>query len=451
MKTTFLFNRIMKTVIVFVMSLFVFADISAQVSEFITTWKTDNQGASGTNQVRFPGYGSNYTLTWEEVGNPTNNGKVENVTVSLKQPYVEITFPNPGTYQIKVAIGQDFWGFKHRPITGVTYDNNKLLSVDNWGWTQWIDIAHAFYQCENMRILATDVPDLSKCNSLQWVFAKTKNFNEPINDWDVSTIKDLYCTFCDAEAFNQPLDQWDVSNVTTMRNTFSGLSAFNQPIGNWNVGNVTLMNNTFGGNAVFNQPLDNWDVSNVTNFGGIFFRAYAFNQNLGNWKLNSVAADSPKFTLTRSGLDCNNYSLSLMGWAANTNVSQGVTLEALGMQYGPAAADARNTLLNSKGWLFGTGASDSYNADCEVVTSVNPLWNNTSFTVYPNPASDILYVELPDEMSLNSNVDIYDFTGKLIKTTKINKKSGTINVSAFPKGIYLVKIGNTTHKVMIDK
>ena len=42
-------------------------------------------------------------------------------------------------------------------------------------------------------------------------------------------------------AFNQPIGNWDVSNVTNMFSMFSNAAAFNQPIGDWNVSNVTNM------------------------------------------------------------------------------------------------------------------------------------------------------------------------------------------------------------------
>ena len=44
-----------------------------------------------------------------------------------------------------------------------------------------------------------------------------------------------------ASAFNQPLDNWDVSSVENMREMFRGAISFNQNINNWNVSSVTSM------------------------------------------------------------------------------------------------------------------------------------------------------------------------------------------------------------------
>ena len=45
--------------------------------------------------------------------------------------------------------------------------------------------------------------------------------------------------------FNQPLNNWDVSNVRDMINMFNGASSFNQPLNNWNVSNVKEMGYMF--------------------------------------------------------------------------------------------------------------------------------------------------------------------------------------------------------------
>ena len=48
-----------------------------------------------------------------------------------------------------------------------------------------------------------------------------------------------------ASAFDQPLDQWDVSSVTTMRSIFNRASTFNQNISNWDVSKVEHMQFVF--------------------------------------------------------------------------------------------------------------------------------------------------------------------------------------------------------------
>ena len=46
------------------------------------------------------------------------------------------------------------------------------------------------------------------------------DFNENINDWDVSNVTNMSYMFCNCHNFNQPLNSWDVSNVKNMKNIF---------------------------------------------------------------------------------------------------------------------------------------------------------------------------------------------------------------------------------------
>ena len=49
-----------------------------------------------------------------------------------------------------------------------------------------------------------------------------KSFNQPLNNWDVSNVENMFGMFCNAESFNQPLNNWDVSNVIYMDEMFIG-------------------------------------------------------------------------------------------------------------------------------------------------------------------------------------------------------------------------------------
>ena len=46
------------------------------------------------------------------------------------------------------------------------------------------------------------------------MFSTADAFNQPIGDWDVSSVTNL--AECLVNSFNQPIGDWDVSNVTDM-------------------------------------------------------------------------------------------------------------------------------------------------------------------------------------------------------------------------------------------
>ena len=54
------------------------------------------------------------------------------------------------------------------------------------------------------------------------MFRSCKNFNQPLNSWNVSNVTNIGCMFWCCENFNQPLNSWNVSNATSMSFMFSG-------------------------------------------------------------------------------------------------------------------------------------------------------------------------------------------------------------------------------------
>jgi surface protein len=96
------------------------------------------------------------------------------------------------------------------------------------------------------------------------LFSQAVNFNESLNNWDVSKVTTMFNMFYGAKAYNQPMDNWDVSKVTTMDSMFAGAAAYNQPLKDWDVSKVTRMDYMFEGAAAFNQNLCAW--GNVASF-----------------------------------------------------------------------------------------------------------------------------------------------------------------------------------------
>ena len=66
--------------------------------------------------------------------------------------------------------------------------------------------------------------------------------------------------FIGASACNQPLNNWDTSSVTTMRYTLNGARAFNQPLNKLDTSSLTDIQQMFHSASVFDQPLNKRDV-----------------------------------------------------------------------------------------------------------------------------------------------------------------------------------------------
>ncbi|MCI9846106.1 T9SS type A sorting domain-containing protein [Flavobacterium pectinovorum] len=101
-------------------------------------------------------------------------------------------------------------------------------------------------------------------------------------------------------------------------------------------------------------------------------------------------------------------------------------------------------------------ADSSNNRIRKITTATLGLNENNkavTLTVYPNPATNILNIQL-EEISPNTQLKISDILGKTIFTKKIEANITSISTESFKKGVYLITVLNsdkkTTQKVIIN-
>ncbi len=85
-------------------------------------------------------------------------------------------------------------------------------------------------------------------------------------------------------------------------------------------------------------------------------------------------------------------------------------------------------------------------------TAINSVQEDkvvNNFKIYPNPARDIVHIEL-DDLATNT-IQIYDINGNLIKEFTIKKSAFSFSVADLSPGIYLVKNGISFNKLIVKK
>ncbi len=97
----------------------------------------------------------------------------------------------------------------------------------------------------------------------------------------------------------------------------------------------------------------------------------------------------------------------------------------------------------------GTGITSIYGSlnvkfTPNTLTDVDEI-NNINVSVYPNPANDVINIELDKD----ANIEVLDILGQIIKTINNNNKETTIDIKNLPSGVYFVRI--TTDKEIITK
>jgi len=159
------------------------------------------------------------------------------------------------------------------------------------------------------------------------------------------------------------------------------------------------------------------------------------------------------------------------GWSPNRKVVQwtdgklaneGEEIELLN-QYGMVADHIRFSVVD--GWpveafnteaffaLNGTKVDNHFPVNWKAVSNItslsNPIDHNKSnIHIYPNPATDKLMVTTESE----AKVELYSALGQLLKQT-VSDQNGVTSmiVSDLKAGVYLIKVGSKTAKVLITK
>jgi surface protein len=279
--------------------------------------------------------------------------------------------------------------------------------------------------------------NVSSVTNMRGMFEGAIAFNQPIETWDVSAVTDMSFMFILAQNFNQPLNNWNVSAVTQMPRMFERASSFNRRLGSWNVSNVTNMSGMFDRATSYNQPMDNWNVSNVTNMSNMFSGATSFDQSLGTWDVSNVNNMTNMFlNVTLSTI---NYDDTLIAWDA-LNLQPNVNFHGGFSQYCNSASQ-RTNIINNDGWTIIDGGQTI----CGSLSAKD--FENQAFKLYPNPTKTSFYIETKE---IVNNVGVIDILGKTVKTFKSNVENYSID--DLKSGLYFINIntekGKATKKLI---
>lgn len=103
-----------------------------------------------------------------------------------------------------------------------------------------------------------------------------------------------------------------------------------------------------------------------------------------------------------------------------------------------------------------TGTIDSWSIEiCTAITLNNQEFSTDFFTLYPNPANDVVKILFDEALSSETFIHLYDVNGRLVKTQNISNAMATYNldVSNLSSGIYFVKVNQnnteTVKKLMV--
>jgi len=315
-------------------------------NNFVSTWDTTktSAGSSTSTQVKLPLVNSgtyNFVVQW-------GDGNSNTITV-WNDAALTHTYAASGIYTITITGIIYGWRFND------TGDKLKISSVSSWGQIRFQNDA-IFAGCANLNLsTVSDVPLIS-ATALTGTFSgcsKLTSVNR-INDWNFSTVLDMYGMFLNCVLFNQNLS-FNTSSVTNMSAMFQGCTVFNGTL-SFNTGSVTNMFFMFLNCYAFNKPLA-FNMINVTNAGYMLYQCYAFNQNIGAWDIRNVTNFGNFMTgKTAANFSTTNLDAIYNGWSTLPSVKPSITITFGSAKYTSAASAGRAILTGApNNWAITDG------------------------------------------------------------------------------------------------
>ncbi len=149
-----------------------------------------------------------------------------------------------------------------------------------------------------------------------------------------------------------------------------------------------------------------------------------------------------------------------LGIGSNTDSNLPVQVSSLSGVVSIKGGGVHSLALKNNGalWAWGLNGYASLgtgtNTDSNVPVSVNNLCSNLSgiedlstehsISIYPNPSNGIFQFNLENIQSVKANLQIYNILGEMVYAATTEKQQIQIDLSSLSKGIYLVKVYEST-------
>ena len=383
---------------------------------------------------------------------------------------------------------------------------NAPLNINNWNTSNVTDMSYLFARSHNFNQPIGNW-NTSNVTTMEGMFYAEPTFNQPIGNWNTTNVTSMAEMFYDASNFNQPIGNWNTGNVTTMASMFFSANSFNQSIDAWNYNSIQVIENMILGSGLdcgnYSALLYHWATNPLTPnnlyLGGTELH-YGLNVqsnrnyliNTKGWSIfidtltnsiccftqntiqNSSTCDDYLFngqTLTSSGTyydtlmnvnGCDSLiTLNLTVNTPNTSVTQAganLTSNATGATYQWLSCPSYTPIVGETNQSFTASANGDYavavtvtgctdTSACYTVIGIGiqEINNASSFSVYPNPVSNNLYIHSSTAFT-DKKKEFYNAFGQLLFTTKSNE----IDVSTYSKGIYYLKCEQHVVKVVVE-
>lgn len=142
------------------------------------------------------------------------------------------------------------------------------------------------------------------------------------------------------------------------------------------------------------------------------------------------------FGLLVSGVQAQEIHQAVSTSGGDASGSGGSAAYTVGQLVYTTNADVSGSVLQGVQWPF----------EIEVVTGIEEAIQ-LSMSAYPNPTTSHLILKVDDWSTQKLNYNLFDMSGKLLKSERISDFETTINMNSFRPAMYLIKIVEGSNEV----
>lgn len=167
------------------------------------------------------------------------------------------------------------------------------------------------------------------------------------------------------------------------------------------------------------------------------------------WSSSTMVTDDQTFTIDVTDKTTPTFT-AIADFCANTTAPAlaSTSNNSIAGTWSPATIS--NTTIGATVYTFTpTSGQCANNATLSVTVldcaGINEATEN-AFTVYPNPANDVVTVSLK---GANGTISLVAADGKVIETREVSSTTETFNVRSLNAGVYFIQVGQSVQKLMI--
>jgi hypothetical protein len=302
-------------------------------------------------------------------------------------------------------------------------DEGVSLQYSINGGISWTDIT---YFC----------PDGNQYPSNSWIGLSDVGWTgfNTFNTWG------NYCYNVPAAASATTQFQWHQDQVTSASND------------HWGIDNVVLFENTSTNSQQSYSWFDNGTLFSNNQIPGSYELSLGLHEIIVSFYDSSTfyydtafvnVVNLPIIELGNDSTVCGNQQVNLSvpsgyssyNWS-NGNFSTNCVVDSSGVGLGSKIIYL--TITNSSG----CSSIDSIKITFDNCTQIISSELENDFTIYPNPANNIITIDLENNYYEKSNIIISDINGKIFRNIKNSNNKLIINIEDFPQGVYFVILIN---------